>query len=246
MTPGELTSAVVAAIREAVEDGELDVPVPARVPVSGTPDGAYATPVAFRLAGAAGRPAGEVAEVIVRRLAERPGIGTARVTGGGFVTVASDVPLTARIDESYGLTELPAGEPAWPIRPLTFDNPGFAVRFAYARACGVRRQAADLGIHEAEENALDDPRERRLLALLADFPCRAEQAARQGDRRPFVRHLELTAGAYHDVHEWCPALPKGDEPASARHAARLSLARAVRVVVGNGLRMLGETPGDRL
>jgi arginyl-tRNA synthetase len=93
---------------------------------------------------------------------------------------------------------------------------------------------------------LEDPRERRLLTLLADFPGRAEQAVRRNDPRPFTRHLESIADAYHDVHEQCPALPKGDEPPGARHAARLVLARAVRITVGNGLRMLGETPDDRL
>jgi arginyl-tRNA synthetase len=164
-----------------------------------------------------------------------------------------DTPLTARIDETYGLATVPTAT-TWPVRPMTFDNPGFRVRFAYARASGVRRHAADLGIHEATRKAApeahksgpNDPRELLLLALLADFPGRAEQAARQNDPRPLARHLELVADAYHDVHEQCPALPKGDEPAGDRHIARLGLARAARIVLGNGLRMLGETPDDRL
>jgi arginyl-tRNA synthetase len=137
---------------------------------------------------------------------------------------------------------------------MTFDNPGFRVRFAYARASGIRRHAADLGLHETTDgktndttdDLLNDPRERLLLGLLADFPSRAEQAARQHDPRPFTRHLERIADAYHDVHEQCPALPKGDEPVGERHTARLGLARAVRIVLGNGLRMLGEMPDDRL
>ena len=96
------------------------------------------------------------------------------------------------------------------------------------------------------DHHLADPRERRLLALLAEFPVRAEQARRRNDPRPFARHLESVADAYHDVHERCPALPKGDEPVGERHLARLGLARAARIVLGNGLRMLGETPADRL
>jgi arginyl-tRNA synthetase len=220
----------------------------------------------MRLARAAGRPAPEVAAVLARRLSRLTGVDSARVTGPGFLTVTMDAPLTARIDETYGMTSVPSA--TWPTRPLTFDNPGFRVRFAYARASGVRRHAADLGIHEAahpdhlrrEEQRrrqcvlrhrrhaeyLDDPRERRLLGLLAEFPVRAEQAQRQNDPRPFTRHLELVADAYHDVHEQCPALPRGDEPVGERHTARLGLARAARIVLGNGLRMLGELPVDRL
>lgn len=253
VTPGELSSALIDAVRDAVADGDFTVPVPGRVPVEATPAGDYATPLPLRLAKAAGRPASEVAVLLARRLATRPGVRAARATGPGFLTITTDTPLTARIDETYGLisglTSLPKAT-TWPTRPLTFDNPGFRVRFAYARASGVRRHAADLGIDDTNGDdtsvPLDDPRERLLLGLLADFPGRAEQAARTSDTRYFIRHLELIADAYHDVHERCPALPKGDETVSARHAARLGLARAVRIVLGNGLRMLGEMPDDRL
>jgi arginyl-tRNA synthetase len=244
VNPGELSSAVIDAVRDAVADGDISVPIPDRAPVEATATGDYATPLPLRLARAAGRPAPEVAAILARRLVDRPGVRTARTTGPGFLTITMDTPLTARIDETYGLTVVPKTT-AWPVRPLTFDNPGFRVRFAYARASGIRRHAADLGIHEGA-GPLDDPRERLLLGLLADFPGRAEQSARQDDPRPFTRHLELIADAYHDVHEQCPALPKGDEAVGERHTARLGLARAVRIVLGNGLRMLGEMPDDRL
>jgi arginyl-tRNA synthetase len=241
-----LSSAVIAAVRDAVADGDFVVPVPDRAPFEATRTGDYATPLPLRLAKAAGRSAPEVAALLAERLAARPGVRTARATGPGFLTITMDAPLTARIDETYGLTTVPTRK-TWPVRPMTFDNPGFRVRFAYARASGVRRHAADLGIHETPHKAYEPHKsERLLLALLADFPGRAEQAARQDDPRPLVRHLELIADAYHDVHEQCPALPKGDEPAGDRHIARLGLARAARIVLGNGLRMLGETPDDRL
>jgi arginyl-tRNA synthetase len=253
VSPGELSSAVIAAVRDAVADGDISVPVPVRVPVEATATGDYATPLPLRLARAAGRSAPEVAAVLAKRLARRPGVRTARATGPGFLTITMDTPLTARIDETYGVTAMPETRfDGWPDRPLTFDNPGFRVRFAYARASGVRRHAADLGLHETHEThetrhiPLEEPRERLLLALLADFPYRAEQAGRRRDPGPFVRHLERIADAYHDVHEHCPALPKGDEPVAGLHFARLGLARAVRIVLGNGLRMLGEMPDDRL
>jgi arginyl-tRNA synthetase len=246
-----LSSAVIAAVRDAVADGDFTVPIPDRAPFEATQAGDYATPLPLRLAKAAGRSAPEVAALLAKRLATRPGVRAARATGPGFLTITMDTPLTARIDDTYGLIAVPKSatpkSATWPIRPMTFDNPGFRVRFAYARASGVRQHAADLGIHEApHKSETSDPRERLLLALLADFPGRAEQAARQNDPRPLTRHLELIADAYHDVHEQCPALPKGDEPVGDRHIARLGLARAARIVLGNGLRMLGEMPDDRL
>lgn len=265
VTPGELSSAVIDALRAAVADGELVVPIPGKVPVETTASGDFATPLPLRLAKAADRSASEVAALLAARLSRRPGVGNARVTGPGFLTITMDPSVMAWIDATYGIGTVPyVSRPVWPTRPLTFDNPGFRVRFAYARASGVRRHAVDLGIHEdilyedacpagrggsprpPRVHVLDDPRERRLLGLIGEFPARAEQARRQNDPRPFTRHLELIADAYHDVHEQCPALPKGVEPAGEKHTARLGLARAVHIVLGNGLRMLGETPDDRL
>jgi arginyl-tRNA synthetase len=249
VTPGQLSDAVVAAVRDAVADGEFAVPIPVRIPTRTTAAGDYATPLPLRLAKAAEMPAAEVAALLAARLAASPGVRSARVTGPGFLTITVDTPITARIDDIDNTDDTTATydthEDIWPMRPLTFDNPGFRVRFAYARACGVMRHAAELGVRE-QDGPLEDPRERRLLGLLADFPVRREQAARQRNTRPLTRHLERIADAYHDVHEQCPALPKGDEPVAGRHRARLALARATRVVLGNGLRMLGETPDEHL
>ncbi len=245
VTPGELNTAVISAVRDAVADGELVVPVPDSVPVHATAGGGYATPLALRLAsdGQNGHTADEIARSLAARLNRRAGIESADVTGSGFITVTTS-PLTSTIDERYGLTAIPAA--TWPTRPLNWQNPGFVVRFAYARACAVRRYAEDLGYAPTKNHRLDDPREQKTVGLIADFPGKAQQARRKNDSRPFARHLERLAGAYHDVHEHCPALPKGDRPFEDTHAARIHLARAVRITLGNGLRMLGETPSDRL
>jgi arginyl-tRNA synthetase len=119
------------------------------------------------------------------------------------------------------------------------------VRFAYARAASVRRQARDLGFGPGAPDGLDEPGEVRLLGLLAELPGRAAQAVREGAATPYKRHLVRIAAAYHDVYERCPALPKGDEPVRPRHGARLTLAEAVRIALNNGLRTLGETPEER-
>ncbi|MFL6056898.1 MAG: DALR anticodon-binding domain-containing protein [Actinoallomurus sp.] len=243
MTLAELNAAVLAAVRAAVDEGQFAAPVPDRVPLTVTETGDYATPLPLRLAGAAGRPATDIADLLAARLGRMPGVGEVRVTGPGFLSIGVSASLIAHIDETYGVVAVPRA--TWPERPLTFDNPGFVVRFAYARAAAVRRQAADLGV-QAAEGPLTDPRQKRLLGLIAEFPGRAEQAARTKDPRPFTRQLELIADTYHDVHEWCSPLPQGDEPVTGHHSARLSLTEAAYVVLGNGLRMLGETPNDRL
>jgi arginyl-tRNA synthetase len=231
VTPAELSSAILAAVRDAVADGELAVPVPGRAETRTTPAGEQVSPIALQLTKQAGRPAGEIAELIAKRLDGRPGITDVRVTGPGFLTVAMETTLPTPVNIPYADPQ----KATWPDRPRTFANPGFRVRFAYARAAAARRHARELGI-DAARGPLTDPRERRVAGLVGEFPHHAR----------LTRYLVVLADAYHDVYEQCPVLPKGDEAITAHHGRRLSLAEAVHTVVGNGLRMLGESPRERI
>ncbi|WP_261955701.1 ArgS-related anticodon-binding protein NrtL [Streptomyces nigrescens] len=88
MTPAELSRTVLRSVRGAVEDQELSVPVPARIvvrPPKRPGSGDYASSVALQLAGPAGRPAREVAEILRKRLAGSPGIDRVEIAGPGFL-----------------------------------------------------------------------------------------------------------------------------------------------------------------
>ncbi|GAA3836006.1 hypothetical protein GCM10022226_67240 [Sphaerisporangium flaviroseum] len=88
---------------------------------------------------------------------------------------------------------------------------------------------------------LGGPYDRAVLRLLAELPSR-----RAGRDPGWPAYLERLAEAYHDAFEHAPAIPKGDEPPSAAHAARLRMARAVRKVLAEGLTALGQTPPDKI
>lgn len=230
--------AVLAAVAAARDAGELACAPPSDALLT-CANGSYGTPLALRLAAAERRPAHEVAEVIAKRLPLRS------EAVGGFLTIkASGLAESIAAEEGYGLAAVPRPASPWPDRPRTFGNPGFSVRYAYARAAAVRREAGVLGIAPGPHEP-GDPLETRLLDLLAEVPGRAAQAVRESDAAAFARHLERVAEAYHDVHERRPALPLGDEEPDARHGGRLTLAEAVRITIGNGLQMLGETPRER-
>ena len=71
MTPADLSDAVLAAVRAAVDSGDLTVPVPESVRIERPKvkeHGDYATNIALQLAKPAGRPPREVAEAIARQL----------------------------------------------------------------------------------------------------------------------------------------------------------------------------------
>ncbi|MFD7443274.1 ArgS-related anticodon-binding protein NrtL [Streptomyces sp. NPDC059909] len=90
MTPAELSRTVLGAVRRAVEEGALgvQVAVPDGVKVERPRPGGrgdYATNVALRLAGPAGRQAREVAEILRAHIDGAPGIAQVEITGPGFL-----------------------------------------------------------------------------------------------------------------------------------------------------------------
>jgi arginyl-tRNA synthetase len=90
VTPGDLCDAVVAAIRAAVDAGELAVVAPDTVTVERPKNrdhGDYATNAALQLAKPAGRPPRDVAEIIANRLRAATGIDSVDVAGPGFLNI---------------------------------------------------------------------------------------------------------------------------------------------------------------
>ncbi|MEO5876646.1 MAG: DALR anticodon-binding domain-containing protein, partial [Streptosporangiaceae bacterium] len=175
--------------------------------------------------------------LVAEPLARTPGVSRVETRGPGLLVVHLAVPGMIAVgiarDEGYGAgAEVDADLPQW---PRTFDNRGFRIRFAHERAAAVERRAVDLRVPPGEPGLLTEARELRLLGALAAFP---------GHRKP-VLQLERIADGFHDVYEYCPALPQGDQEPTGLHGARVILAKAVRVTLSNGLRRLGENARER-
>ncbi|MGH3319385.1 MAG: arginine--tRNA ligase [Streptosporangiaceae bacterium] len=120
MTPAQLSSAVVAAVRDAVDAGELSVAVPESATIERPKKkqfGDYATNVALQLARPAGRRPREVAELLAARLRETAGIAKVEVAGPGFLNVILEAAAQGELARTivqkgwaYGRSEAYAGE----------------------------------------------------------------------------------------------------------------------------------------
>lgn len=138
----------------------------------------------------------------------------------------------------------------------TNDNPVFYVQYAHARIASVIRNAADLGIIDANSanwnpadfnpSLLVHEREGQLLGLLADYPRVVSSAAELREPHRIARHLEEVANGYHRFYDACRVLPQGDEPATALTIPRLWLCAAARQVIANGLDVLGVSAPERM
>jgi arginyl-tRNA synthetase len=135
------------------------------------------------------------------------------------------------------------------------DNPVFYVQYAHARLASILRNAADLGLvpagpddpdDEFDPSLLSHPKEGELLRALADFPRVVGAAAQLREPHRVARYLEDTAAAFHRFYDSCRVLPMGDEVPGDIHRARLLLVAATRVVLANGLDLLGVSAPERM
>ena len=132
----------------------------------------------------------------------------------------------------------------------TSDNPVFYVQYAATRAASILRNAADLGLAVdtgADLSLLTHPRESELLLALAEFPSVVATAAELREPHRIARYLEeKVAKSAQRFWDDCPVLPKGDAPVEPVAAPRLLLWQATRIVLENGLGLLGVTAPERM
>jgi arginyl-tRNA synthetase len=146
---------------------------------------------------------------------------------------------------------------------LTFDldlaldhsdkNPVYKVQYAHARMAAIFRKAgmssgAGIDASSANLELLTHETEISLIKLLMRFPEVVESAAARFAPHSICEYLEEVSGA---VNSWYHAgnlnpelrVVGVPEPISR---ARLVLARAIQIVLANGLALLGVTAPDRM
>ncbi len=133
-------------------------------------------------------------------------------------------------------------------------NPVYKIQYAHARMCSIFAKAGiepdALGPRSANLDLLDADLERELVKRLGEFPATVERAAASAAPHVVCDYLEQTAGAanswYHAGNPTrSPELAVLVDDAGLR-AARLALARAVQIVLRNGLTILGITAPTRM
>ena len=154
----------------------------------------------------------------------------------------------------YSLARYPADSPlsldGEEMRRQTNDNPVFYVQYAHARTSNVARLAAEDGVRTEDgfdPALLSDPTEAALLAILGDYPRVVAQAASLLEPHRVARYLENLAAHFHKWYDTCRVRPmNADEPVTDLHRTRLWLNDATRVVLANGLELLGVSAPERM
>jgi arginyl-tRNA synthetase len=133
-------------------------------------------------------------------------------------------------------------------------NPVFKIQYAHARMCSIFRKGevdeSQIRVEDADLDGLSHTLERTLIKRLADFPGTVERAAAARAPHILCDFLEQTSGA---VNSWYHAGNPSQSPELAvlvadgsLRQARLALARAVQIVLRNGLEILGVSAPTRM
>ena len=170
--------------------------------------------------------------ITLEELVEKVGVDAARYT---LIRFPVDTPMLMDVDV---------------LKRNTNENPVYYVQYAHARIAAVLRNAADLNISldrsSFDPTQLTHDRENELLGKLAEFPRIVATAAELRQPHRIARYLEELAGTYHGFYADCRLLPMGEENPTALHTARLLLCTSTKVVISNGLDLLGVSAPERM
>ena len=139
--------------------------------------------------------------------------------------------------------------------PLDFDldlavredseNPVYYVQYAHARICSLLRALESDGVavpETADLSLLSGEAEKALIKQLAQYCEEIKLAARDYDPSHINRYLQELAACFHRFYTACRI--RGEEPQVA--AARLKLADDTRMVLKNGLKLIGVDAPEKM
>jgi len=126
------------------------------------------------------------------------------------------------------------------------ENPIYYVEYAHARICSLIRTMAEEGVtvgaEAADMSLLNGETEKALLKQIAQFCEEIKLAARNYDPSHINRCLQELAACFHRFYNACRI--KGED--KAVQAARLKLADNTRVVLKNGLKLIGVEAPEKM
>ena len=127
------------------------------------------------------------------------------------------------------------------------ENPIYYVEYAHARICSLLRAMEAEGVTVPAQSGVDmsllsGETEVALIKQISQFCEEIRLAARDYDPSHINRYLQDLAGCFHRFYNACRI--KGEEPAV--QAARLKLADDTRVVLRNGLKLIGVDAPEKM
>jgi arginyl-tRNA synthetase len=173
--------------------------------------------------------------VTLKELVDEVGVDAVRFV---FLTKNHDSPLDFDIDL---------------VKKHDSDNPVYYVQYAHARICSIFRKADSEGISLPKSGdqilgGLVLEEEMGLIRLMAEFPSLLEEICKALEPHRLTYYLTQLASSFHKYFNLGTKIPEHRVVCEDRRlsAARLFLTQAVRIVLYNGLKLLGIQAPERM
>jgi len=119
---------------------------------------------------------------------------------------------------------------------LNFEgNASPFIQYSFARACSIISKKQD-EIKGYDPQLLKHYTELSLIKKLANFPFVIDEACNGYNPHIITNYLFDVASSFNQFYRDCPVLPEKDKNL---RVARLALVEATRIVLKNGLNLLG-------
>jgi arginyl-tRNA synthetase len=124
------------------------------------------------------------------------------------------------------------------------ENPVYYIQYSHARIHSILRKSKEEGgLAPAQEfTHLKEEAEIELIKKIAQFPDFLNLCAQELEPAPLTRYMQELAGLFHKFYELCRVI-SDDKVLSSE---RLGLIDATRVVLANGLKLLGVSAPEKM
>ncbi len=124
------------------------------------------------------------------------------------------------------------------------ENPVFYLQYAHARICSILKKMEEENLKSSTENLdlLTTAEEQQLLRVMHRFEEEVLYSAEVFETHRICSYLEELAAAFHRFYTFCRII--GSEKQLAE--ARVALVTAVKVILKNGLTILGVSAPERM
>tara|TARA_Y100001958_G_scaffold26097_1_gene16425 strand:- start:662 stop:1099 length:438 start_codon:yes stop_codon:yes gene_type:complete len=117
-------------------------------------------------------------------------------------------------------------------------NPVFYLQYAHARICSILQRAKDfnkIDFKNFKPNLLNKEVELRLLKQISEFPAVINNACTKLEPQSISNYLNEIASDFHKFYNECKVISNDSE----KTQSRLALISATKIVLKNGLSILG-------
>ncbi|MBT3663589.1 MAG: arginine--tRNA ligase [Candidatus Marinimicrobia bacterium] len=124
-------------------------------------------------------------------------------------------------------------------------NPVYYLQYAHARICNIIKHGESMEIStdcEFNSTLLNNPTEIKLLKKLEEFQTITESMLQSLEPQTIATYLHETANRFHKFYAECRVITDDSDLTNAR----IALARATRIILSNGLGLLGISSPEKM